>query len=573
MRKYIYLFIAINTSFLSCEKYFEPLYDNSLTEETLLRRPHYAEGILLRGYISLSNAYNFYTDVATDDAVTNLQGSSYTRMATGEWSSSFYPGNPWTSAYQQIYYMNKFLDIYDKVIWAVEPRYTTEDNEIRNTLYKKRFKGEAYGLRAYYKYLLLRYHSGKSADGKLLGFPIINQIIDPSENWQLPRNTFAECVQSIMSDLDTAISNLPPVYIDVGNFNFDQTNGARYRNRMNGNAASALKARVALMAASPAFEESGVVTWTEAATIAGNLLAELGPLFPAGKTFYTSTQNKEIIWNRALQNIRTWEQNNFPPSLFGSARTNPSQNLIDAFPMKNGYPINHPNSNYDPDEPYENRDVRLSDYIIYNRTSFKKTTINTYIDAPSDGINVLLTSTRSGYYLKKFMDPKVTLNPTAPVSSAHTFTLFRETEVLLNYAEAANEAWGPDGDPNGYGFTARKKIAELRNRAGITQPDDYLESIVSKDDMRTLIRNERRLELCFEDFRFWDIRRWNDLNTMQESVKGVFITLDNGVYTYEYRNIETRDYQPYMIYGPIPFNETLKYNHSKYVYKQIFGTL
>lgn len=561
MKKYIYLIIILITGLISCERYFEPLVDNSLTEENLLRRPTYAEGILLRGYIALPNDYNFYTDVATDDAVTNLQGSSYTRMATGEWSSSYYPGNPWTSAFQQIFYMNKFLDIYEKVTWAVEPRFTKEDNEIRNMLYKKRFKGEAHGLRAYYKYLLLLHHSGKTKDGRLLGFPIINDMIDPSDNWKLPRNTFAECVQSIMNDLDIAIDNLPAIYEDIGEFNIDQTSGARYRNRMDGNTARALKARVALLAASPAYSESQAVTWEEAATIAGNLLSDLGTLLPTGKTFYTTTRNKEIIWNRALRNIRTWEENNFPPSLFGNARTNPSQNLVDAFPMKNGYPINHPNSNYNPDEPYQDRDDRLNDYIIYNKSTFKNNVINTYIGADLNGINVLLTSTRTGYYLKKFMAPEVTLSPTAPINSAHTYTLFRETEVLLNYAEAANEAWGPDGDPNGFGFTARTKIAELRKRAGITQPDNYLENdITSKDDMRTLIRNERRLELCFEGFRFWDIRRWNDISAMQKSVKGAYITLDEGVFSYEYRDVEIRAYQPYMIYGPIPFNETLKYD-------------
>lgn len=77
--------------------------------------------------------------------------------------------------------------------------------------------------------------------------------------------------------------------------------------------------------------------------------------------------------------------------------------------------------------------------------------------------------------------------------------------------------------------------------------------------MRVLIRNERRLELCFEDFRFWDIRRWNDFATLQESVKGAYISLNEGVYSYDYREVEKRTFSPYMIYGPIPYNETLKY--------------
>jgi hypothetical protein len=154
----------------------------------------------------------------------------------------------------------------------------------------------------------------------------------------------------------------------------------------------------------------------------------------------------------------------------------------------------------------------------------------------------------------------VNLNPSSPVSTAHTYTLARMTELLLNYAEAANEAWGPDGDPNGYGFTARSKIGELRARAGVTAPDPYLASVTTQAEMRELIRNERRLELCFEDFRFWDIRRWNDISTLQAPVKGVFITLADGNYSYTYSDVESRAYSADMIYGPIPYNETLKYD-------------
>jgi len=561
MRKYFnLLLIILITGFVSCDKYLEPETDNTVTEDILIKKPNYAEGVLLRAYVNLPNEYYFYTDVATDDAVTNLQGSSYTRMATGEWTANFYPMNPWSSSFESIFYINKFLEIYQSVKWASDPRFSQVYNNKRNELYKKRLKGEAYGLRAWYKFQLLQHHGGKAPDGTLLGFPIIDKNVTVDGNWKLPRNTFAECVQSIFNDLDTAIASLPPTYVNINNDTVDQCMGARYRNRMNGNAAWALKSRVALLAASPAFAASSGVTWAQAATISGNLLKNLGALLATGKTFYTTTNIKEIIWNRSVVQKRTWEQNNFPPSLFGSARTNPSQNLVDAFPMKNGYPITHNLSLYDSTKPYTGRDTRLSDYIIYNGTSFKSTTINTYIGAASDGINTLLTSTRTGYYMKKFMLPGVSCNPASPANAAHNYTLFRETEVLLNFAEAANEAWGPDADPNGYGFTAKTKIKDLRTRAGITAPDPYLTSISSTDSLRTLIRNERRLELCFEGFRFWDIRRWNDITLMQTPVKGAYITNDAGSLSYSYDVVEERNYSPYMIYGPIPFSETLKYN-------------
>ena len=123
--------------------------------------------------------------------------------------------------------------------------------------------------------------------------------------------------------------------------------------------------------------------------------------------------------------------------------------------------------------------------------------------------------------------------------------------MFLNYAEAANEAWGTDGMGT-YGFSARDVIAAIRKRAGITQPDNYLASITSKDDMRKLIHNERRLELSFEGFRFWDLRRWKD--NLTEQAKGVIIT--NNVYNVQ--PVENRQYSDFMYYGPLPLSEVLK---------------
>jgi hypothetical protein len=186
--------------------------------------------------------------------------------------------------------------------------------------------------------------------------------------------------------------------------------------------------------------------------------------------------------------------------------------------------------------------------------------VNTYLGAEQDGINSLVSSTRTGYYLKKLMAEAVVLTPGNPVNAPHNYLYFRMTEVLLNFCEAANEAWGPDGDPMGYGFTARDKLAELRARAGLT-PDEYLSSVTSQEEMRELIRNERRLELCFEGFRFWDIRRWADQGTMTEAVRGVYITLEaDSSYSYSYGEVEQRIYSPNMIYGPVPYEETLKYD-------------
>ena len=261
-----------------------------------------------------------------------------------------------------------------------------------------------------------------------------------------------------------------------------------------------------------------------------------------------------MLWRGSIGTSNTIEQNNFPPTLFGNGRVNPTQNLVDAFPMANGFPITNSASGYVSTNPYTGRDPRLRNYILVNGGTISNKTIFTKTDAPTnDAVNILPTSTRTGYYLRKLLREDVNANPSSPSVQKHYPVHIRYTEIFLNYAEAANEAWGPDGTGT-QGFSARSVIAAIRKRAGITQPDNYLASITTKEDMRKLIRNERRLELSFEGFRFWDLRRWKE--NLTEQAKGVIIT--NNVYNIQ--PVENRQYSDYMYYGPLPLSEVLKTN-------------
>ena len=174
-------------------------------------------------------------------------------------------------------------------------------------------------------------------------------------------------------------------------------------------------------------------------------------------------------------------------------------------------------------------------------------------DTGDDGLNATANSTKTGYYMRKLMREDVNINPSSPSTQRHYNTHIRYTELFLNFAEAANEAWGPDGGTRGY--TARDVIAAIRERAGIEQPDAYLATVASQADMRELIRNERRLELCFESHRFWDLRRWKA--DLTQPARGVRIS--NGTYTYF--DVEQRAYDNgYMHYGPLPYNDVLVFN-------------
>ncbi|MEX2371369.1 MAG: RagB/SusD family nutrient uptake outer membrane protein [Bacteroidales bacterium] len=559
MKKYIQQFIILiifTGTLVSCEKFLSPGLDNRLSEEEMLNDPAYFEGLLLHAYRNMPSATSFDEDIVSDDAVTNDKNSNYTLMATGEWKASFYPMSKWSIAYNEIFYINAFLAKMDQVVWSWQ-------NEEVNDNHYQRLKGEAHGLRAWWMFQLLQYHGGMGADGTLLGFPISLEPLTIDDEFRIPRNTYAACVDQILSDIDTAVAYLPNTFKDIpGDAVYNSTFGARFTNRISGLVALSLKSRVTLLAASPAYN---YLNWEDAAQTAGEIIADNGGLAaisPTGLKFFENHLDPEIIWCNSRTNSNSLEVANFPPSKYGNGRINPTHNLVDVFPMSTGLPVDEVTSGFDPSDPYTNRDPRLKAYIAHHGNVIKDTI---YTDATSaqDGNNKLINSTRSGYYLKKFLlDSKVNLAPGNVTQADHFITYFRFTELFLNYAEAANEAWGPDADPMGYGFTAREVISAIRNRGGLPDlaTDTYLNSMTpSANDMREVIRNERRIELCFEGFRFWDIRRWNLTGIMSAPVEAMNIDFSKPE-PYNVQFLENRGYADYMIYGPVPYNETLKYD-------------
>lgn len=567
--------LFLSLSFGACKKILQPEDDRHSTIDMVYQNPSFAEGLLLTAYIRLPTNSLDLSDVATDNAVTNNKTDQYHRMATGEWSSLYNPVGEWNNSNSAILYVNDFLSIIDTVTW----KWTSNS---LNMMYARRFRGEAYALRGLFEYHLLVTEGGVGNNGELLGFPVFNKI-GKIDNFNTPRASFAESLSQIYADFDKSLeylnmgeykdisdaSQLPSGLegVDVGDYN--AVFGNRTNQRISGQIVRALKARVALLAASPAFSSGDVTLWEKAANYAAQALDDINGIAgidPEGNKFYDqkrvdglklTSNNKdqpEIVWRRAINTSNSREAANFPPSLFGDGNINPTQNLVDAFPMENGYPISDPLSNYDPANPYANRDPRLSLYIVYNGATMKGKVINTGNGGGINAKDSIQSSTRTGYYLRKLLREDVNMDPVATSTKKHYETYMRYTEVFLIYAEAANEAWGPDGT-GANGFSAREVIAAIRKRGGIAQPDSYLSSVTSKDDMRKLIRNERRIELCFEGFRFWDLRRWNvDLT---ESAKGINIANNN----YTIVDVEPRLYNnDYMHYGPIPQNEIVKFN-------------
>jgi len=571
-------FLLLIILITGCEL-LEPENDNHSTFKRVFVDPVFAEGLLLRAYTYIPTNDYLWDEVATDDAVSNDKLNSFTRIAKGEWSALYNPENLWDNCFRAISYINQFLEIVEDVPWKLS-------NMEQHQLFIKKFKGEAFALRGLFKYFILRNHGGFSNVGELLGGPIFNDFNEVKQNFGKQRASFADFVNSTYSDFTESLKYLPMDYGNVSSLgtlppgfsevtdvnNYNTVYGDFSRQRISGRVVRALRARLALLVASPAFNTTNdPVLWETAANYAAELINNIGGvngLDPKGHIFYLKAQVDnaditsgdykdipEIIWRRPIYSNRAREVDNFPPSLFGNGRINPTQNLVDAFPMANGYPISHPSSGYNPSNPYAGRDPRLSLYIIYSGSTFKGQVINTGTGGGDNAVDAIPTSTRTGYYLKKLLRDDVNANPASPSDQKHFNTHIRYTEIFLIYAEAANEAWGPDGTASGATYSARQVIRAIRNRAGIPMPDDYLASITTKDEMRTLIRNERRLELCFESFRFWDLRRWKEDLT----VPAMGVRIDGS--SYNYFTVENRVFNnDFMHYGPIPYNETVKFN-------------
>ena len=587
--------------FSSCDDMFEPAKENTRQLETLIQETDYVYGLLIYGYNRLPYIRVTTTDVATDDAVTNVAGDAYKSMAQGTWTSDNNPMTQWDACKDGIQYVNYFLKYVNDVNWA-------QSAKSKQQMFIDRLTGEALGLRAIFYYHLLVAHAGYDNDGNLLGVPLLTEPEDGSSDYNQPRAPFADCVKQIFSDCDQAASLLPDEYKDLDDIENITKNKKKYmdlgvqltgynlvfgnmaRNLVSGKIVEAVKAQTALLAASPAYRSQSGVSSAEAAKICADVLKnvefdENGNHWYNDVTKLSSSASvmPEILWRADWDKAScAQETDNFPPSQNGHGKINPTQNLVDAFPMANGYPITDSRSGYDANDPYANRDPRFEDDIIHDGSIFKGATIitGTYGDLKNkDNINNSGSEhSLTGYYMKKLLrdDAGPSAGSISGANQPHIFPRIRYTELYLAYAETANDAWGPKTDGAGLGLSAYDVIKMIRKRGGIGkdangdyQGDPYLDECAGDQaKMRDLIRNERRIELCFENKRFWDIRRWQ--LPLAETAKGVQVDIIDatgsavpGNLKYIILNVEPRQFESYQNFGPIPNSEVLQWSELK----------
>ena len=508
-----------------------------------------AQKYLFGIYSVLKNGHNRiagdYLDAASDDAISSASGPSNvtTILATASYNSYTIPAEEslWGTYYAGIRQANEFVNNIDVV--PVLAKYNGYSM-------KYVWKSEARFLRAMFYFELVKRYGGVPLMG--------NHVYTISDNISLPRNSFEDCVKYIVSECD-AIKDSLLVY-PISDPDADS-------HRPTKGSAMALKARVLLYAASPLFnggniDPNNVLTgytnfdaarWSAAAAAAKDVM-NLGTysLLNNYKDIFVTQNNSEILFMRQGGNNKDVETNNGPVGFtgaIGQGRTSPTQELVNAFPMANGESI-ETSPDYDSNNPYANRDPRLTYTIFFNGAQWLNTQIQTFEGGQSKP-NSSLQQTKTGYYMRKFMGNFEDANSYSDHST--DWIIMRYADIILGYAEALNEAEGPTND-------VYNAVISIRKRAGINTGANNLYGLapgMTKEQMRLAIQNERRIELAFEESRYWDIRRWKiaEIN-MSQPLKGVSIVRTNNNLSYNPINVLTTRFDaPKMYLYPIPYDE------------------
>jgi len=476
---------------------------------------------------------------ATDDALEADRSRSIHIMNDGRWSALRTVDAKWSEMYGGIRSANLFLENLDE---SILEEYHYNDDYQNLVLEYGLFEVQARFLRAYYYFeLIRRYGQVPLLGDRILTLEDVNSV-EPS--------SFEEVVGYIVSECDAILGGLPENYNHLSG---DQTG------RVTKGVAMALKARVLLYAASPLHNPGNdSEKWVAAAKASWEIIRSGGYSLESDySNVVNNSQSKELIFGRRRGADNSFEIRNFPVGYVGALPGNcPTQNLVDCYRMTNGNEITE-DPEYDPLNPYENRDPRLQKTIIVNNSAWKGRNVEIW-NGGLDGIPKEY-ATETGYYLKKYVVETVNLDPSYTTTAKHLVVLFRYGEVLLNYAEAMNEAFGPASGSGELTMTAYEAVELIRKRANMP---GFKEGM-GKDEFRQELRDERRVELVFENHRFWDIRRWKIGNETTD-IKGMSISRNSdGTFNYNIKTVETRIWHDKMNLYPIPQNEI--YNNSNLV--------
>ena len=492
------------------------------------------------GYLpsDFCNMHGAMVDAATDDAIHVYESSAIQRIVNGTWSANYTVDDKFAYYYNAIHDANYYLTTLSGLTfdtWENGDDYQDWMQNYDNYQYQVRF------LRAYFYFELVRRYQN---------VPLITKPLSQTETNQIEPSSAQEVLKFIINECTEIAPKLP-----IKSTSIAQAENGRATRAM----AMALKSRAALYAASPLYSTNGDnAKWTEAAKASHDIVASAGELGLGLDTYANlfkskNYNSKEVILCRPTGTSKTFEQANYPMGVTGGNTTTCStENLASAFEMKDGraFDWNDPTMKAN---PYKDRDPRFYLTIVHNGMLWpaKKA-----VDISEGGANglPLTNATTTGYYLRKYVDNSISFEAGSTTAATHhNWILFRYAEVLLNYAEAMIHVNGNcDYKDATYTMSAREALNAVRKRAGIPEV-----AACSQDEFLMRVKHERRVEMAFEGQRFWDLRRWKNLDETK-NIYAVRITHHDGVLSYEKTLLSERSVSNKLYFYPIANVELFK---------------
>jgi hypothetical protein len=523
------LIIVIATSATACGDFLDTKIDTEPTLDDIDYNVNFLWNLANASYASVGSGFHVLDDnlyAAASDEAQRTQQSGNTYLFNDGTISPDNVGSAdgaYSRCYDGIKATNYFIDYAEKNGDRLlkEGRDTVRDKtqyekDIRSLAW---YKAEVHIARAYYYFELIK---------RFGGVPIVERTLMDGQSIRLvEQKSYDEVVEYILKEIDDYLPKLQTDWLtspdDVANF----------YGRFDRKSALAIKSRTLLYAASPLHNpDNDIEKWKKAAAAALDVINEMNYTMPENRDYNAcfvgnaANESKESIFLVRQGASNAIERANYPISTpGGNSGVTPTHNLVEAYEYT-GTP--------DPSDLYANRDPRLKATIVTNGSAWNGRTID---QSPGGSDDMYKPNTsRTGYYLKKFL--KDELNLTQGGSEVHIWVVFRYAEILLNYAEAMNRAYGPDEIPSGYVLSAREALTQVRRSASTALP-----AVTTTDpiEFEAALKHERRIELAFEDHRYWDLLRWKEAETvLNEPVKGVKVTRSGNNFNYEVVNVAPR---------------------------------
>lgn len=612
MKRILYTLLILAGLLSSCEKDGAGLLDKAesgdLTEETVFSNAEYTKQFLTDIYRRLPYGWddNVYLGAATDDGESRPWWGWVNQIHTGAWNPTNVPDKfkRWADYYAAIRACNLFLSKIDDVPLDSEQYLSTEEM-------REKLKYEAVCLRAFYYEELVRWYGG---------VPIITKVLDrDSPELYSKRANLQEMKDFIVAECDAAAAHLPAKQVGSDYHRVGAAVAKAIKARLLLELASPLyNSTEGGTSLSPwSWGNYDPERWKEAADAArdvidfkdpdtGALVSDLvyysssdpnylnsrnsypGSLNALGfYSVFVTRINSEIILSfskkgRTTNELDKWQLPGAMQTDGDKSYTLPTYNYAAAFETKEGIPVYETDddgqyiidpatnefkinskANFDPQNPFVNRDSRFYHSIWYQGSKFSNCTFECWrAEDGSFGRDYQVGYGMTGVFLRKFMDPKnVSTGKNGPGKlsggTSHCFPIFRLAEFILGYAEAINEYI-----PDGVGRTdVIAELDKIRSRADmpdvVTTAQRNGWEVTNQTAMRKFIRNERRVEMAFEEQRFFDVRRW----LIGEKTQRVAYALDvlkdkdTGIFKYSIKVWEKRLFESRHNLMPIPQTE------------------